>query len=87
MKKNYKFSIFINLKIIFSVLILFFFQNASFSEDSSNKLRDARYACSLFYNKISNSDDLMARNAFEYFEITDFGFFPKSYYDDDKNDW
>tara|TARA_Y100000590_G_C15654648_1_gene990151 strand:+ start:89 stop:1648 length:1560 start_codon:yes stop_codon:yes gene_type:complete len=83
MKKNYKKCI----KNILLILMLTLFQNASFSKDDLNNLRDEKYACNLFYNKIANSDDLMARNLYQYHEETDFGFFPKPYYDDDKDEW
>ncbi len=73
--------------LIFAFLVLISFQNISFSEDNFNKLRDERYACNLFYNKIENSEDQSARNMYLYFEEADFGFSPKMNYDDEKNKW
>ena len=70
--------------LIFAFLVLISFQNISFSEDNFNKLRDERYACNLFYNKIENSEDQSARNMYLYFEEADFGFSPKMNYDDEK---
>ena len=75
------------LKKLFLLLFLISFQNISFSEDSFNKLRDERYACNLFYNKIENSEDQSARNMFLYYEEADFGFSPKMIYDDDTDTW
>ena len=75
------------LKKLFLFLFLISFQNISFSEDGFNKLRDERYACNLFYNKIENSEDQRARMMFLYYDEDDFGFSPKATYDFDKDEW
>ena len=72
MKK--KFNIF--LYLIFSFLFLINFQSKSFADEHLEKIKDERYACNLFYQKVLESDNLRAKNFHANTSNYDFGFNP-----------
>ena len=83
MKKKFK----IFLYLVFSFLILINFQNKSFSEEYLEKLKDKRYACNLFYQKVLESDNLRVKNFYSDTSGKNFGFNPVWVWDIDLRKW
>ena len=75
------------LYLVFSFLLIINFQNKSFTDEHLEKIKDSRYACNLFYQKVLESDDLRTKNFFAETSGYSFGFYPMYTYNDDKNKW
>ena len=67
------------LKLIYSIyhyfnqVFLINFQSKSFADESLDKIKDKRYACNLFYEKILESDNLRVKNFYSSNSKNDFG--------------
>ena len=81
-----------NIKIILYTLsiLLLSFTNAYSSEikiDNPPEMRDSRFACKTYFEKLSKSDDNSVRNIYSSHSYNDYGFFIEQIYDFKKNKW
>ena len=75
------------LYLVFSFLLIINFQNKSFADEHLEKIKDARYACNLFYQKALESDNLMVKNFYNDVSGYNFGFNPLWDWNIDKKKW
>ena len=80
------------IKIILYTLsiLLLSFTNAYSSEikiDNPPEMRDSRFACKTYFEKLSKSDDNSVRNIYSSHSYDDYGFYIEQIYDFKKNKW
>ena len=81
-----------NIKIILYTLsiLLLSFTNAYSSEikiDNPPEMRDSRFACKTYFEKLSKSDDNSVRDIYSTHSFDDYGFYIEQIYDFKKNKW
>ena len=80
------------IKIILYTLsiLLLSFTNAYSSEikiDNPPEMRDSRFACKTYFEKLSKSDDNSVRDIYSSHSFDDYGFYIEQIYDFKKNKW
>ena len=81
-----------NIKIILYTLsiLLLSFNNAYSSEikiDNPPEMRDSRFACKTYFEKLSKSEDNSVRDMYASLSFDDYGFYLEQIYDFKKNKW